>query len=174
MKLTTLKCPNCSGNIQLDHASDTCFCPYCGAQISIDDETIRVEITYKDEAKIRELEYEEAERKRLRDEFAERSRRRAVAERTIKRNKIKFWIFLCVFYFVLFLAIYILSVFQLRRFADLLYFIASLGTIVFPFFHPWSPKDRLRFKHPWFIGFFSIGFFLLFCLAIFAFFISGQ
>lgn len=83
MKLYQLKCPTCGATVEIEQDRKIMFCSYCGSKIYLDDGIKRVEITkninyhqtYTDEAKIREherkekiqlkqLEYEEREKKR--------------------------------------------------------------------------------------------------------------
>ena len=162
MKLTTLKCPNCSGNIHLDTMADTCFCPYCGAQIHIDDEIQRVEVSYRDEAKIRELEYEEAERKRFRDDFERRSKERTAAAHLMRRKKIKYWIIIFSLYVLLTLISILVLVLRNPAAAVLLICVEILGLFIAPCFHPRSAEDYIRFKSPWAMAFLNI--FILFFL----------
>lgn len=83
MKMYQLNCPACGATVESEQERKTIFCKYCGCQIHIYDGVKRVEITkninyhkiYTDEAKIREnerkekiqikqLEFEEREKKR--------------------------------------------------------------------------------------------------------------
>ena len=83
MKMYQLNCPACGATVEIEPNRKTMFCSYCGCQIYVDDGIKRVEITkninyhktYTDEAKIREherkekiqlkqMEYEEREKKR--------------------------------------------------------------------------------------------------------------
>ena len=69
MKITVLRCPNCDGPIEND--KQIIFCSFCGAELSIDDDTKDVNITYKkdinisrkyiNEAKIMELQIKKEE-----------------------------------------------------------------------------------------------------------------
>ena len=58
MKLVQISCPNCNGSLTVDENSRIVNCQYCGAQLFLDDGTVRVEktIRYYDEARIREAE----------------------------------------------------------------------------------------------------------------------
>ena len=83
MKMYQLNCPACGATVEIEQDRKSMFCSYCGSKIYLDDGVKRVEITkkinyhqtYTDEAKIREherkekiqlkqLEYEEREKKR--------------------------------------------------------------------------------------------------------------
>ena len=60
MELTKVECPFCGGYVVVDDR-DTCFCSYCGRQLSvkgrnISKQTIEKTITIRDEAKIKEIE----------------------------------------------------------------------------------------------------------------------
>ncbi len=77
MKFVNLTCPNC-GAIP-DMKEKMLFCPYCGAKLIIDDESVNINYTYtkKDEAKIREN--ERKERIRLKElEYKEREKKRDI------------------------------------------------------------------------------------------------
>lgn len=83
MKMYQLNCPACGATVEIEQDRKTLFCSYCGCQIHVDDGVKRVEITkhinyhktFTDEAKIREheckeniqikqMEYEEREKRR--------------------------------------------------------------------------------------------------------------
>ena len=165
MKLTTLKCPNCSGNIHLDTMADTCFCPYCGAQIHIDDEIQRVEVSYRDEAKIRELEYEEAERKRFREDFERRSKERTTAAHIMRHKKIKYWIIIFSLYALLTLLCILALVLHLPGSVTVfLIGVGILGIFIATCFHPKSAEDYVRYKSPWAMAFLNN--FIIFMLFI--------
>ena len=55
MKVVALVCPQCGGNIDARDGTTKCFCPYCGTELHLDDETIRIENHVYDEARLREL-----------------------------------------------------------------------------------------------------------------------
>ena len=42
MKLIAIKCPNCSGNLNVEENKEFTTCSYCGSQIYIDDENIKL------------------------------------------------------------------------------------------------------------------------------------
>ena len=51
MTLIALKCPNCSGDVQLDDGREFGFCIYCGTRIMISDfVTRKIEIDYSGKA----------------------------------------------------------------------------------------------------------------------------
>ena len=68
MKVYELKCSNCGADLKVSADRKIIFCEYCGTKNLIDDEIIRSEVnhsgtvSYRDEAKLRELELKEAER----------------------------------------------------------------------------------------------------------------
>ena len=85
MKTYQLKCPSCGADIVLEGNRSFCFCTYCGARVYIDNGTHKVEITkninhnktYRDEAKIRKIEFEERMQERiLLEQQKERRRKR--------------------------------------------------------------------------------------------------
>ena len=57
MKLISLKCPECSSNLQIEEGRDKCFCQYCGAEISLNDYYSSHIYRKVDEARIKEAEY---------------------------------------------------------------------------------------------------------------------
>lgn len=57
MKLISLKCPECSSNLQIEEGYDKCFCQYCGAEISLNDYYSSHIYRKVDEARIKEAEY---------------------------------------------------------------------------------------------------------------------
>lgn len=73
MKLQSMKCPNCDAPFSINvDKSTSFFCPYCGTQITLNDNTNRFEINYSqtnrniDEAQIRRVDAEkEVELKKL-------------------------------------------------------------------------------------------------------------
>ena len=66
--MKALHCPNCQANVEFEPGSVYTHCPYCGAQLYLDDEGIHIH--YHDEAKILELKLKEEER--LRQEESKR------------------------------------------------------------------------------------------------------
>lgn len=54
MKLISLKCPECSSNLQIEEGRDKCFCQYCGAEISLNDYYSSHIYRKVDEARIKE------------------------------------------------------------------------------------------------------------------------
>ena len=52
MKLYSLKCPHCGGNLEIEEDLDSFFCKYCGAKIIMD----RLS---KSEMRVREMEHDE-------------------------------------------------------------------------------------------------------------------
>ena len=94
MELFKLVCPNCGSNINLDRKTDACFCPYCGTKFILDDGTVHVNqtVTYRDEAKLRELELKEEERKRKEKEEHDAAQRQK--EQNAAARKFKIWFFI--------------------------------------------------------------------------------
>ena len=84
MKAYNINCPNCGGNINLEKDVQRCFCPYCGSQVLIDDGVQRSEISYRDEAKILELQLQE--QARLRAVEAEKARIQEEKSEAKERN----------------------------------------------------------------------------------------
>jgi len=46
MALIGLKCPNCSGEIQMDDAKESGFCMYCGSNFRVKDEVQRIQVEH--------------------------------------------------------------------------------------------------------------------------------
>lgn len=46
MALVSLKCPNCSGNIQMDDSKEKGFCMYCGSDFLVKDEIYRIYVEH--------------------------------------------------------------------------------------------------------------------------------
>ena len=62
MKLKVLKCPECHGNLEIESELTVCYCKYCGAQITIEEDevTVRERVRQKEmahEADMRSKEY---------------------------------------------------------------------------------------------------------------------
>ena len=54
MELKKMRCENCGS--MLDLADGVLFCSHCGEKLILDDEAQNINITYKDEARIKENE----------------------------------------------------------------------------------------------------------------------
>jgi len=52
MALINLKCPNCSGSIQMDDSKETGFCLYCGSKFLVNDEIQRILIEHSGSVEI--------------------------------------------------------------------------------------------------------------------------
>ncbi len=74
VKLISLKCPNCGGELEMPTESETFYCKYCGSLLYADDDSkklqidakvsgsITANINFRDEAEIRKLEIAEQQR----------------------------------------------------------------------------------------------------------------
>lgn len=81
MKIIDLKCPKCGGELHISEGRKDCFCEYCGSHLFLDECNSVTNIqVFRDEAKLKELEMEEASLK-----AAEEKKRR-------KKEKIKKYI----------------------------------------------------------------------------------
>ncbi len=60
MKLIKLTCDKCGASLNIDPDNRIAFCPYCGAKLLINDESIRI----VDEARLREISLEEERQRR--------------------------------------------------------------------------------------------------------------
>ena len=72
MKITSLKCPECNGILNVDKNLQQCYCTYCGAKIVLQDEYHHTK-TYIDQARIKEAEVEQI---RVEHEYSEKEERR--------------------------------------------------------------------------------------------------
>lgn len=54
MELMALNCSACGGNIQIEAGRKSCFCPYCGTQLFMDDGSKVITYRTVDEARIQE------------------------------------------------------------------------------------------------------------------------
>ena len=94
--VVALVCPNCNASIQSGGGGNSqhgfTFCPYCGAQLLVNDGSTTVTYKTVDETRIRELELE-AERERLK---AGRERFEAELEEKHRPGKIKLSIVLAI------------------------------------------------------------------------------
>lgn len=58
MDLKPITCPKCGGNVTIPEEQKTCYCTWCGAQLSIEDGSTTITYRTVDEARIKELELE--------------------------------------------------------------------------------------------------------------------
>ena len=74
MGLKIAKCPSCGGDLNIETDRDFLFCQFCGAKLMRDDQRIVIEHVERkiDEARIREIEFEE---KKLETEKFSKKRR---------------------------------------------------------------------------------------------------
>ena len=80
MELTKIECPYCGGQVIIDDNRDTCFCSYCGRQLSIkgrnsSSHKIEKTVTIRDEARIKELDLIEKENQRAEKEARKLTRK---------------------------------------------------------------------------------------------------
>ena len=104
MRFVKLVCPHCGANLEIEDGRNKCFCSYCGGAVFIDDEVKRSEhretVTFRDEARLRELDLQEEAR--LRQE----ARERALEEEKRRRRRRWVWSLIttafiwCVFFIV--------------------------------------------------------------------------
>ncbi len=71
MRIAELKCPYCGADLQIEEDRKDCFCEYCGGHLFFDDETgdrtIKNITIIRDEARIKEAEYQSEKLKRESD-----------------------------------------------------------------------------------------------------------
>lgn len=78
MKIIDIKCPKCGGELHIGEGRKDCFCEYCGSHLYFDDENRTFTRIIRDEAKLKELEIEEENRKKkeIKDLRASKHRKR--------------------------------------------------------------------------------------------------
>ena len=54
IKITSLRCPNCDQNLEVEDELDTFYCKYCGGKVMLNDET-----RFQAKMKLKELEKQE-------------------------------------------------------------------------------------------------------------------
>ena len=151
MKAYNINCPNCGGNINLEKDVQRCFCPYCGSKVLIDDGVQRSEISYRDEAKILELQLQE--QARLRAVEAERQRRIA-EEKEEKKQRLKFPVALLVFC----IACLITGLFLGTN--DVVIFVPLILSLVVPFFYPYDYNNKFGKASLMYFGLFLLFLFI--------------
>lgn len=128
MKIYELKCKNCGADLRVAEGRKVIFCEYCGTKHLIDDEVQRAVVThqgtinYRDEARIKEIEFQEAKWRR---EDAERKRQ--------EKNKKEAWRVFWVISGFCFLLSLILSFFKNDVFMYSIFL-----CYVCPFFFPYK------------------------------------
>ena len=55
MKIVSMNCPNCGGAVKITDDQNSCICPFCDSALTIDDGKVHI----VDEAKIKEIEFEQ-------------------------------------------------------------------------------------------------------------------
>lgn len=117
MKLLSMTCPNCNGNLDnIDPSRKYCYCQYCGTKILIDDEVNRRETHIYDEAKIKET--ESTERVKMREMDIEH-------EHSKQMNEILKYVL--IFAAVLFVVGIVLAVFDVEIGYDIILFEIAIG-----------------------------------------------
>ncbi len=84
MKIVPITCPNCHANLKVEEGRKYCFCEYCGTKVLLDDEAVT--FVYRDEAKLKELELLERERKKQ-----EEDEKRRIIEQEEQQAKYEKW-----------------------------------------------------------------------------------
>ena len=154
MKVYELKCNNCGADLKVSDDRKVIFCEYCGSKNLIAEQVIRSEVkhsstvVYRDEAKLRELDIQEQERRR------EEKKR----NRTFKR-----WYFISIGSFVVlfFLGFGGEYFYELNEIAAPVLIICS---IVIPFFYPYSYYGNKKGRS--ILVFLVIAILLILCFAL--------
>ena len=89
MELFKLVCPACGADISLEKETRDCFCPYCGTKFKFDDGVQRSEhtVSYRDEARLRELELQEEARIREEKRIAKEAAIQRAQEHAARKSK---------------------------------------------------------------------------------------
>ena len=95
MRIAELKCPYCGADLQIEEDRKDCFCEYCGSHLYFDDENRTFTKIIRDEAKLKELEIEEENRKKkeIKDQRASKHRKRLALSFTV-------WLTLFILFFI--------------------------------------------------------------------------
>lgn len=83
MKIVSMNCPNCGGTVKITDDQRSCICPFCDSVLSIDDGKIHI----VDEAKIKEIEFEQ---QKYQDELQKEEKRKE--RRELWKKKCKLWV----------------------------------------------------------------------------------
>ena len=157
MNLKKLECPFCGGDISINQNVSSCFCPYCGRQFAVDDGVKRIEIYktetihYRDEARIKELDYQEQERLRQKEKelfYAE-------LLLSIKKRQ-KLWWLGVVLWIIVFLGLTVIfghlveSEKSTDKFIGFYLFVCIAGLFAFPSIRPKTFEERKDPIKAWF------------------------
>ena len=112
IKLISLTCPNCGGQLEMPVDAKDFYCQYCGSHVYTDDGSTTINInqtiTIRDEAALRRMDLEERKEQERRTRELERDRERQ--ERTNPSDPAgyrKRWLFLLLFYPVSFALVFV-------------------------------------------------------------------
>ena len=136
MTLKQIECPACGGMVTIDDSQDTCFCSYCGRQISVGE---RKTVVIRDEARLRELELHEAQR--LRNEQLAEAQKQQQEEKAhaLKIARIRWVLAIIVSTVLLFVFIIFFS-----RYTLLPLVLFAFIPFIFPFLYPMSDTQKER------------------------------
>lgn len=98
MELKSLHCPNCGGMVQIPEGKDSFFCTFCGSQIQVDDNSVRLH--FNDEAELKELDPIEQKRLIEEQEKAEQEKKRA-EQQAIEKKKKRTWLIVVAVWIVI-------------------------------------------------------------------------
>lgn len=155
MELFQLVCPGCGADISLGKETVDCFCPYCGKKFKFDDGVQHFEhtINYRDEARLKELEIEEQE-KRKNEQRRLKEERRKEAERLRELHIKRRWVIVLGVWFGVTVAIlflyFILDLYNpgfepigfLKTILIVIGVIVVLSPIIIPAFYPYEYAGR--------------------------------
>lgn len=87
MKINTLTCPNCNGNLEIEDGLDTFYCKYCGSKIILSELS---DAAYDAKVKIKNMEHKE----KLKEKELEHERYKLEStKKDFKRTFIAFLVF---------------------------------------------------------------------------------
>ena len=171
MELLKLQCPYCKGNLSLeiDESINTCYCPYCRQQIFIDDGVKRINInknetyTYRDEARIREIEYAEQERRRREQKRLQQRKEQEYLEWELSEKKRRWKIYVAAWYGFVIVYFLVLNLLKSTLSENVLSGVKAFGALVislplfvFPSIYPRNEQEKNTPVKTWIKWFFIL------------------
>ena len=119
MTIINMECPNCGGRIKVNGNQNSCICPFCDSQLTIDDGKFHI----VDEAKIMEIQFEQQKYLDAKQKEIDRKNRQDAW-----RHKFRFW---CLMQPVLLLITYVFGYIYRNFSFKLFQYIALIGLSVY-------------------------------------------
>lgn len=132
MKLISMKCPHCSGTLEVSPDAKQAKCPYCNTQILIDDEVQHVQFDNSEQAG---YDFEKGRIKAqqdaaLRQAEIERARVRATQEAERKKKNRVWWILGWIFFFPIPLTVLIAKSKKLKPVLKIIFIAALWASVI--------------------------------------------